>query len=121
MPLLAGLYARTPLNTTEIPQGKLDIEDKSRSNPLPWNGQFSPQLVQVLLAKHYAAPGTVVLDPFLGSGTVLLEAGHAGIGAVGTEINPAAVAFARIYQFINVPTNLRRSIVDRTEALLRLG
>jgi len=80
MSLLAGIYAETPLNTSEMPQADLNIANKSRSNPLRWNGQFSPQLVQVLLST-YATPGSVLFDPFLGSGTVLLEAGLAGLSA----------------------------------------
>jgi DNA modification methylase len=104
---LAGIYAETPLNTSEIPRTDLNIVNKSRSNPLHWNGQFSPQLVQVLL-NRYALPGSVLFDPFLGSGTVLLEAGLAGLSASGTEINPAAVTLAQTYRFINVPLELRR-------------
>ncbi len=46
------------------------IENMERSNPFPWNGQFSPQLVETLL-QTYAPSGGFMLDPFLGSGTVL--------------------------------------------------
>jgi hypothetical protein len=118
MSLLAGIYAETPLDTSEIPQSALDIVNKSRSNPLRWNGQFSPQLVQVLL-NVYAAPESVLFDPFLGSGTVLLEAGLAGLSASGTEINPAAVTLAKIYRFINVPLELRRVHLREIGTLLR--
>jgi len=118
MSLLAGIYAETPLNTSEIPQADLHIATKSRSNPLRWNGQFSPPLVQVLL-DHYAAPGSVLFDPFLGSGTVLLEAGLAGLSASGTEINPAAVTLAQTYKCINVPVELRRVHVREISKLLQ--
>lgn len=107
MSLLAGVYADTPLNTTEIPQSELDIVNKFRSNPLRWNGQFSPQLVQVIL-KNYGSSASVLFDPFLGSGTTLLEAGLVGIPASGTEINPAAVVLAQTYRFINIPIQIRR-------------
>lgn len=118
MSLLTGIYAETPLNTSEIPQADLDIVIKSRSNPLRWNGQFSPQLVQVLL-NTYATPGSFLFDPFLGSGTVLLEAGLAGLSASGTEINPAAVTLARTYRFINVPVELRRFHLKEISQLLQ--
>jgi hypothetical protein len=118
MSLLAGIYAETPLNTSEIPQADLDIVNKSRSNPLRWNGQFSPQLVQVLL-NTYATSGSVLFDPFLGSGTVLLEAGLAGLPASGTEINPAAVTLAQTYRFINAPVELRRFHVREVSKLLQ--
>jgi DNA modification methylase len=118
MSLLAGIYAKTLLNTSEISRDDLNIANKSRSNPLRWNGQFSPQLVQVLLDK-YAAPGSVLFDPFLGSGTVLLEAGLAGLPASGTEISPAAVTLAQTYRFVNVPLELRRIHLKEVSALLQ--
>jgi hypothetical protein len=118
MTFLAGIYAETPLNTSEISQADLDIVNKSRSNPLRWNGQFSPQLVQVLL-NTYATSGSVLFDPFLGSGTVLLEAGLASLSASGTEINPAAVTLAQTYGFINVPVELRRFHLKEIDRLLQ--
>ncbi|MCG2769202.1 MAG: DNA methyltransferase [Chloroflexota bacterium] len=113
----SSIYARTALDRSEISQAALNIEKKCRSNPLPWRGQFSPQLVQVLLDK-YAARNAVVLDPFVGSGTVLLEAGRAGLEAFGTEVNPAAVTLARTYRFVNVPVDVRQSCLDGVSALL---
>jgi len=118
MTLLTGVYAGTPLNTSEVLQADLDIANKFRSNPLRWNGQFSPQLIQVLLGK-YAVPGAALFDPFLGSGTVLLEAGRAGLSACGTEINPAAVALAQTYKFINVQPEQRHSHLKAVSALLQ--
>ncbi len=115
---LAGIYAKTPLNQSDIPQSHLDIANKSRSNPLRWNGQFSPQLIQVLL-KTYAQPDSVLFDPFLGSGTLLLEAGLAGLSASGTEINPAAVTLARTYHLMNIPLEHRRKHLTHTSTLLQ--
>ncbi|HXQ32624.1 MAG TPA: DNA methyltransferase [Anaerolineales bacterium] len=117
MPLLAGIYDKASLNSTEIPQDILNIESKSRSNPLPWNGQFSPQLVQALL-KKYSSPSTVLLDPFVGSGTVLLESGLMGRKAFGTEINPAAVILSRLYYLINIPIQARQNYVKHISFLL---
>lgn len=119
MSLLAGTYTETPLNTNEIPQADLNIANKSRSNPLRWNGQFSPQLVQVLL-KNYATPKSVIFDPFLGSGTVLLEAGFSRISAYGTEINPAAIVLAQTYRFINVPIHQRRFHLNEVSKHLQI-
>lgn len=118
MSILAGVYDKTPLNQIEIPQAELNIIKKQRSNPLPWNGQFSPQLVQVLL-KKYAKPNAVLFDPFLGSGTVLLEAGLMGLSASGVEINPAAISLARLYQFINLPVSERRTHLVNISNLLQ--
>lgn len=117
MHLVNGLYHGTPLNTSEIPQDTLNIENKTRSNPLPWSGQFSPQLVNGLLHK-YADQDSVILDPFVGSGTVLLEAGRIGLKAFGSEINPAAIAMSKVYQFINLPLNERQLCLEKTNDLL---
>ena len=117
MRLVNGLYHNTPLNTSEMPQDALNIEDKTRSNPLPWSGQFSPQLANGLLRK-YAEPETVILDPFVGSGTVLLEAGRLGLKAFGSDINPAAVAMSKVYQFINLLLSERQLCLARTNDAL---
>jgi len=116
--LSSGIYQKTLLNTSEISQSDLNIENKLRSNPLTWNGQFSPQLIQVLL-NAYAKPGTTVFDPFLGSGTVLLEAGRSGLAASGTDINPAAVVLSQTYKFINVTPDLRRFHLNKIQRLLQ--
>ena len=84
-----------------VPQRFLNIEDKSRSNIFTWRGQFSPQLIEVLL-DAYCLPDSVVLDPFAGSGTVLLEAATKGLSAFGYEINPSAWAFCKLYEFSNI-------------------
>ena len=117
MHLAQGIYHSTPLNTADIPQDALDIENKSRSNPLPWNGQFSPELVNNLLCR-YAAPDSVILDPFVGSGTVLMEAGRIGMTAFGSEINPAAVAMSKAYQYINLPLKERQAHLAKANAIL---
>ena len=56
-----------------VSQRLLNIEEKNRSNLFAWRGQFSPQLIECLL-EAYCPAEAVVLDPFVGSGTVLLEA-----------------------------------------------
>ena len=83
-----------------ISQKRINIVEKTRSNLFAWRGQFSPQLIEVIL-EYYCPPGSVILDPFVGSGTVLLEAGNFGFEAYGFEVNPAAWILSRIYEFIN--------------------
>jgi 16S rRNA G966 N2-methylase RsmD len=83
-----------------IHKDKLDIVAKTRSNLFAWRGQFSPQLIEVIL-DAYCLPNSVILDPFAGSGTVLLEAGRLEFEAYGFEINPAALILSKIYEFIN--------------------
>jgi SAM-dependent methyltransferase len=48
------------------------------------------------LVEALAPRGGTVLDPFCGSGTVLVEARLAGRGAIGVDANPLAVELARL-------------------------
>ena len=100
-----------------IPQEKLDIIEKTRANLFTWRGQFSPQLIETILS-FYCPSNSVILDPFVGSGTVLLEASYLSLEAYGFEINPAAYIMSHTYEFINdsqkkeVLKNLR-NIIDQ--------
>lgn len=96
--------------TNKLDQKILNIEDKKRSNLFAWRGQFSPQLVESLL-EAYCPPDSTVLDPFAGSGTVLHESGKKNYEAYACEINPAAWAFSKTYEFINIPTKKREEYV----------
>ena len=63
---------------------------------VPWIAGFSRQFVQDALTRNLPEPGAgLVLDPFAGVGTTLIEADIAGHAAVGFEINPYAAYAAR--------------------------
>lgn len=110
-------YFGVPLDTVTIPKNLLNIDHKERSNLLPWNGQFSPQLIEVLLGV-FAACGNRILDPFVGSGTVLYEAARRGLAAFGSDINPAACKMANIYSLINIDLAARRRLIEHLDDLL---
>jgi len=78
-------------------QQKLNVNDKRRSNPFTWRGQFTPELIDYLLDIHYKK-GTLVADPFSGSGTVLLESIRRNADAVGCEVNPSAYAMSKFLE-----------------------
>ncbi len=60
----------------------------------PWIAGYSKHFVEDALERHAAGPG-LVLDPFAGVGTTLVEADLAGHEAVGFEINPYAAFVSR--------------------------
>ncbi|ENA1858927.1 hypothetical protein ABF206_003008 [Aeromonas salmonicida] len=101
----------------DLPHSTVNIEDKKRSNLFTWRGQFSPQLVEAIIC-NYAKENDVVFDPFLGSGTVLFEAALLNLSASGCEINPAAVAFAKIYELINKPKKAINEELKKIEVLI---
>lgn len=61
----------------------------------PYKGKFIPQLVEYFLDNHtddfkkevYFHPGDIVLDPFCGSGTTLVQANELGMHAIGIDIS----------------------------------
>lgn len=57
--------------------------------------RFSPQFVRSTI-KAFTQPGDVVLDPFMGGGTTLVEARTLGRRAVGVDINKLAVFVSRV-------------------------
>lgn len=59
-----------------------------------WTAKFIPQIPRRVI-ETYARPGDVVLDPFMGCGTTLVEAARLGYNAWGTDINPLAVKIAQ--------------------------
>lgn len=60
----------------------------------PWPAKFIPYFPAKLIS-YYSAPGQVVLDPFCGSGTTLVEAMLSGRRAIGVDINPIAVLVSK--------------------------
>ncbi len=107
---MKNIQLQNKLVIESISNKLINIEDKCRSNMFNWRGQFSPQLVESLLM-HYASKGNVVFDPFLGSGTILLESSRLGLEAYGCEINPAAHIFSKIYELTNINPEQRNNSV----------
>lgn len=60
----------------------------------PYKGKFYPQLAKAIFNIAGIQQGGSVLDPYCGSGTVLLEAQLNGLVARGCDINPLAVEIA---------------------------
>jgi DNA modification methylase len=68
------------------------------------------------LVEAFSHPGERVLDPFCGSGTVLVEARLAGREGVGVDANPLAVRLARLKGRGTTPEERERLITAAREA-----
>lgn len=110
-------FSSIPINHSEIPQGELNIDNKTRSNLFNWNGQFSPQFIEALLRK-YAEKDFMVIDPFLGSGTTVSECARQGIEAYGTELNASAFFMAKTYECSNIALNDREELVSQVDRII---
>jgi DNA modification methylase len=80
------------------PRGGVEADDPDRTHvhgfhtyPARMHPATAARLVDLV-----SGPGAAVLDPFCGSGTVLVEALIAGRKAIGTDLNPLAVQLARL-------------------------
>lgn len=61
----------------------------------PYPAKFPPQLPKNILMR-YSKKGELVLDPFCGSGTVLVEARIQGINAIGVDVNGLACLLSKV-------------------------
>ena len=57
-------------------------------------GRFVPQIPAALVGS-LTAPGALVLDPFCGAGTTLVEAQRLGRSAIGIDLNPISCLVSR--------------------------
>lgn len=90
--IVEGPHANALADALRAPQIDHDIAE-SLTHPFhSYPARLHPATARVLVEK--AGEGLIV-DPFCGSGTVLVEARAAGNPAVGSDLNPLAVLVAR--------------------------
>ncbi len=87
----------------------------------PYKGKFIPQLVEYFLDKHtdefktevFFHSGDIVLDPFCGSGTTLVQANELGIHAIGVDISQ----FNKIISNVKVRNHNIENIINHIEKI----
>ena len=79
----------------------------------PYPAKMVPQIARVLIDK-FSNKGETVLDPFCGSGTVLVESLISGRDGIGVEINPLAILISKA---VTTPIEESRLARNSTEYL----
>jgi DNA modification methylase len=77
-----------------------------------YRGNFAPQVARNLILR-YSKKGEVVLDPFVGSGTTLVECKILGRQGIGVDINPIAVELCK--------NNLNFKVKEEVLQVARVG
>ena len=88
----------------------------------PYKGKFIPQLVEYFLDSHtdsfkkevYFKPGDIVLDPFCGSGTTLVQANELGIHGIGVDISQFNVLLSNVKVRKHDLTSIAKTIKELT-------
>lgn len=83
-------------------------------------GRTHPLLVRHLLTSRGLAKDATVFDPFVGSGTVLVEAALAGLRGVGCDVNPLAVRLAR-FKATPLPPAMQSALASRAASVAELS
>ncbi len=72
----------------------MEKRDKSGAHSAGYWGNFIPQIPNQFL-RRYTKKGEWVLDPFLGSGTTLIECKRLGRNGIGIELNDEVIKLAK--------------------------
>jgi DNA modification methylase len=93
----------------------------------PYKGKFIPQLVEYFIDEHtdsfkqgvYFRPGDIILDPFSGSGTTMVQANECGLNAIGIDVSAfnALIANSKVskYNIADVHSEIKRITVALRE------
>jgi hypothetical protein len=92
----SALYSEIDL---ELSWSEKDLPQAERTKHVhslhPYLGKYVPQLVEVFLGRYFR-PGDSIFDPFVGSGTTLVEANVFGAAGIGCDISAFNCLLTRV-------------------------
>lgn len=87
------------LSIQETELAFMEVPERERTKHVhrshPYLGKFIPQLVEYFLSRYFQ-PCQVVIDPFCGSGTTLVQAAEMGIHSIGIDISEFNVMISKV-------------------------
>lgn len=92
----------------------------------PYKGKFIPQLVEYFIDAHtdgfkksvYFKQGDIILDPFSGSGTTLVQANEMGIHSIGIDISQFNCMITDV-KLLNYDLNLLEEEVEKINMAIK--
>ncbi len=111
----ASVTPETPLEFLNLNWREKDLPERERTRHVhrlhPYLGKYIPQLVEVFLRKYFT-PGQTIADPFVGSGTTLVQANELGIHSIGYDVSAFNVLLCRAKTTHYDLTELRKEVLD---------
>ncbi len=86
----------------------------------PYLGKFIPQLVEWFLARYFQ-PDALILDPFMGSGTTLIQANEMNMHAMGIDVSAFNCLVARVKTDSYQVDQARQEILDAEKHVSRFS
>jgi hypothetical protein len=87
----------------------------------PYRGKFHPQMIKALINIMGLKSGDTILDPMMGSGTVLIEASLIGIKSIGLDASPFCRFMTQVkYGALSLPKKPLEVALKKNEAIFKL-
>jgi len=112
----------------ELSWSEAELPERERTKHVhrlhPYLGKYVPQLVEIFLSRHFSRD-SVILDPFAGSGTTLVECSVFGATSAGCDISAFNALLTRVktrdYNPFVVEHDLRAALARLSEAVSDMG
>lgn len=111
------INAHTSLEKINLNWNEKELPERLRTKHVhrlhPYLGKYIPQLVEIFLRKFNPR---IVCDPFMGSGTTLVEANTLGISSVGCDVSAFNCLISKVktdnYDILSLERELKNILIN---------